>query len=108
MNPCIIVAGNLSDGFRFVGPFPSFDEAAEYAERWIDDATWVASLDLPAMETRASLARQSPSTLGDLMSLIAGPLPNATVGEDNDGQLVIYTDLRETAGGQLAAVELAD
>jgi hypothetical protein len=108
MNQCIIVAGNLSDGFRFVGPFPSFDEAAEYAERWIDDTTWIASLDAPAMETRASLARQSPSTFGDLMKLIAGPLPNATIGEDNDGQLVIYTDLREAAGGQLAAMELAD
>lgn len=105
MNPCIIVAGNLSDGFRFVGPFQSFDEATEYAERWIDDTTWIASLDLPAMETRSSLARQSPSTLGDLMNLIGGPLPNATVGDDNDGQLVIYTDVRETADGRLVPLD---
>lgn len=102
MNQCIVVAGNLSDGFRFVGPFPSFDEAAEYAERWIDDTTWIATLDAPAMETRPSLARQSPSTFADLMKLIAGPLPNATIGEDNDGQIVIYTDVRKRADGTLA------
>lgn len=56
---CIIVAGNLADGFRFVGPFPSFDEAAEYAERFIDDNTWISTLDAPAMETRASIERKT-------------------------------------------------
>jgi hypothetical protein len=59
MNQCIIVAGNLSDGFRFVGPFPSFDEAAEYADQFIDDTTWIATIEGPAMETRESLNRKA-------------------------------------------------
>jgi hypothetical protein len=38
-------------------------------------------------------------TLDELLNWIGDALPNATVGEDNDGQLVIYTDDRETQGG---------
>ena len=45
-DPCILVIGNLSDGFRFVGPFTSFGEAAEYAER-VDTDNWVATLEKP-------------------------------------------------------------
>jgi hypothetical protein len=57
----ILVVGNLSAGFRFVGPFPSFDEAAEYADSFIDDTNWIATLDYPAMETRASIQRKTAS-----------------------------------------------
>lgn len=41
---CILIIGNLSDGFRFVGPFQSFEEAAEFAEG-VDADNWVATLE---------------------------------------------------------------
>jgi|LakMenEpi03Aug12_release.lakeMendotaPanAssembly.Ray.scaffolds.fasta_scaffold3752880_1 hypothetical protein len=44
---CILVVGNLSEGFRFVGPFDDFDAAALYAEG-VDAETWVASLEEPS------------------------------------------------------------
>lgn len=45
MQECIIVVGNLSDGFQFVGPFEDFDEAALYAEKNYSNLdTWVATL----------------------------------------------------------------
>ena len=47
-------------------------------------------------------------TFCELMNWIGEALPNATIGEDNEGQLVIYTDLRETDGGQLAEMEAAE
>jgi hypothetical protein len=47
--PCILVVGNLSDGFRFIGPFSSFQEAVEYAER-VDTDNWVATLEVPEKE----------------------------------------------------------
>lgn len=56
---CVIVVGNLSEGFKFVGPFQSFDEAAEYAERFLDCETWIATLDYPAMETKLSIQRKA-------------------------------------------------
>lgn len=37
-------------------------------------------------------------TLGNLNTLILEILPNATLGEDNDGQVIIYTDLRLNQG----------
>lgn len=40
-DPCIVVAGNLSDGFEFHGPFDDFDTGAEYAEGLNTDS-WVA------------------------------------------------------------------
>jgi len=43
---CILVIGNLNDGFTFVGPFDSFDDADEYA-RNVNSMTWVATLDQP-------------------------------------------------------------
>jgi hypothetical protein len=39
-------------------------------------------------------------TYADLVNNISLILPNATFGEDNDGQLIIYTDLRESLGGE--------
>jgi len=44
--PCIVVIGNLSEGYRFVGPFDDFDSAAEYSDGMGADA-WVARLEKP-------------------------------------------------------------
>lgn len=44
----IIVAGNLSDGFTFVGPFNEQEDAFEYADEHLGHViTWVATLDTP-------------------------------------------------------------
>ena len=42
----VLVVGNLSEGFRFVGPFSSFDEACVYADQ-IGSENWVATLEKP-------------------------------------------------------------
>lgn len=42
----VIVSGNLCDGFRFHGPYDSFDEAAEAAAD-MDGETWIARLEPP-------------------------------------------------------------
>ena len=42
----IIVAGNISEGFRFIGPFASFDDADEYS-REVEDTYWIASVEQP-------------------------------------------------------------
>jgi len=41
----IVVAGNLSDGFRFFGPFEDFDAAAEWCEGFDMTPTWVSTLE---------------------------------------------------------------
>ena len=46
--PCILVVGNLEDGFRFIGPFPDFDEASGYSSRvGVEGCEWVATLEAP-------------------------------------------------------------
>jgi hypothetical protein len=41
----IVMQGNLSDGYRAVGPFESRDEAAEWCfDRATSDDTWVLTL----------------------------------------------------------------
>ena len=42
----IVVRGNLSDGFTFVGPFDSFDDAA-FSMEGNDGETWIATLESP-------------------------------------------------------------
>lgn len=37
-------------------------------------------------------------TLDDLIRAILAILPNATIGEDEDGQIVIHTGVREAMG----------
>jgi hypothetical protein len=44
---CILVVGNPSDGFRFVGPFDDFEAAVQFSEG-VDADTWVASLEEPS------------------------------------------------------------
>jgi hypothetical protein len=36
-----------------------------------------------------------PKTFDELMAAVLEILPEATIGEDNDGQLVVYTGLKE-------------
>jgi hypothetical protein len=43
----VLVVGNLSEGFRFIGPFQGFDSAALYAEG-VELNSWVATLEAPA------------------------------------------------------------
>ena len=38
-------------------------------------------------------------TFDELYTKVLEILPNATFGEDNEGQLIIYTDLRESENG---------
>lgn len=45
-NFSIVVYGNLSDGFTFVGPFRDHDEAASYS--FNEMGSWVATLENPA------------------------------------------------------------
>lgn len=39
----IVITGTFSDGFKFYGPYNSFDEAADSLEA-TDPGAWVASL----------------------------------------------------------------
>jgi hypothetical protein len=47
-------------------------------------------------------------TTDQLLRKILAVLPNATIEEDLDGQLVIYTDKRETIGGEIIDYEVTD
>ena len=47
----------------------------------------------------------APKTYAELVNLIAAILPNASFGEDNEGQLVIYTNLSEDRDGNLVEFE---
>ncbi len=40
----IIVAGNITDGFRFFGPYEDFDAACQASEQ-LDLMTWIATLE---------------------------------------------------------------
>ena len=42
-------------------------------------------------------------TFDDFMRKMLDAFPNAQAGEDNDGQLIIYTDLMEDANGNVVS-----
>lgn len=44
----IIMQGNLSEGFEAIGPFKTFEEAADYDERHtLDGPSWIMTMVLP-------------------------------------------------------------
>ena len=43
--------------------------------------------------------------IGNLMNEIRQILPNATIGEDNDGQIVIYTDVMVDSNNNLIPLQ---
>jgi hypothetical protein len=43
----------------------------------------------------------NPETFDDFMGRMLAAFPGAQIEEDNDGQLVIYTNLREVRAGKL-------
>ena len=42
--PYIVVRGNPIDGFHYIGPFKSFDDAHAYAED-CEETWWIAPLE---------------------------------------------------------------
>lgn len=70
----IIVAGNLSDGFRFIGPYEDWDEAAEASER-LDTQSWIATLERPPIGGAAARLEKFIESGGDTDVLLEG-LPN--------------------------------
>lgn len=56
----IIVRGNLSDGYAFVGPFESFDEAADADVQLFGGDSWIATLVHPADVSPASRKKMKP------------------------------------------------
>ena len=49
----VILHGNPVDGLGLVGPFPSADEATEYADEYFNGAGewWIVELEAPATGT---------------------------------------------------------
>lgn len=44
----VVMIGNISDGWEIVGPFPSWDDASEWADKNIgENFTWIATLYSP-------------------------------------------------------------
>jgi hypothetical protein len=48
-NKYLLVVGNLSEGFRFEGPFETFDDA-DFDSYRHDEVSWVATLHSPCVE----------------------------------------------------------
>lgn len=48
------------------------------------------------------------STFGELVDVICEILPNATFGDDNDGQLIIYTNLHISNDDSLDNMDSTD
>jgi hypothetical protein len=48
---------------------------------------------------------QRYSSLQKLVEAIDPILPDSTIGEDNDGQIVIYTGLEELAMGTIVTID---
>ena len=49
--PHVILKGNLSEGYKVIGPFSTFDDAAEVCNDWrddrlgIDNTTWIMEVE---------------------------------------------------------------
>ena len=79
----------------------------EYAENpeWdgiIEGETWndIMHSGVGCTATRMTVLPEI-ETYADLLALQAGRFPEGDVCEDNGGQLIIYTGLQETKGGEL-------
>ncbi len=65
--PCILVVGNPSEGYRYLGPFADFDAAAQFSES-VDSDTWVATLEIPE---GAALLAAAPDLLAACKAALA-------------------------------------
>ena len=45
--PYIVAVGEMFDGINFFGPFDTFDDAADWADRNASTGWWVLSLESP-------------------------------------------------------------
>jgi len=48
-DPCIILQGNINDGYEAIGPFNGFDAAADYAEALLPLSTWIMLIEEPSL-----------------------------------------------------------
>lgn len=45
------------------------------------------------------------TTFGELHAAIMSILPNASFGEDNDGQIIVYTNMQEIGDGRISDID---
>jgi hypothetical protein len=64
--PCVLVVGNLTEGYRFIGPFEDFDAAVQFSEG-VDCDNWVATLEVPS----ARLIAAAPELLAAAKAVAA-------------------------------------
>lgn len=43
----VIMRGNLAEGFNLIGPFDTFDDAADYDLKYFGGGNWVSSVYPP-------------------------------------------------------------
>ena len=48
---------------------------------------------------------EPPKTMSELYECLLNTIPNATLGDDNDGQVIIYTNLRLLKNGKLVEMK---
>ena len=90
--PCWVNANDIDDGSKYELDYEASPEE-DSDKCWCKDCEEHCLLD--RVEFDAS------SDFDDLMKIVLAILPKASLGEDNDGQVVIYTNLKALKGGAL-------
>ena len=82
MGPAIVLAGNLSDGFKVYGPFASFDAATVYCDlRLTDVNTWVMGLEAMVKEPQTMVFMLPKAEADEVNAYLGGHMSPRAVGE---------------------------
>lgn len=63
---------------------------------------------IPYQQQKGGTAVSTPKTISELLAAILPILPDATLGEDNSGQIIIYTDLTTQGDDTLVPFAVCD
>jgi hypothetical protein len=88
----------------FVGDFGSVEDWYDLADKKIPQPDWADELD--CWELCDEKAKQNEKSFDWLCTKVLEVLPSATFGQDNEGQIIIYTDLTEDETGTLKKLEV--
>ena len=89
----------------FIGEYGLLDEWYDSEEKKIVQPDWADDLD-SLFDVCADKCNENKKSFDWLCTKVLEVLPSATFGQDNEGQIIIYTDLTEDETGTVKKLEV--
>lgn len=80
---CLIMKGNLNDGYKPIGPFPNSDAAFDYDDRYLGGGNWLMTLSPPQVQYNDTFDPDQQITLEEEIADVLFQFTHTNLSEED-------------------------